>query len=65
MPRRMDALDAAKGEDKDPKCLKCHTIGYGTATGYDKAGRRQAGSPKTSARSAAKPATARARIISP
>ena len=27
-------LDAAKGEDKDPKCLKCHTVGYGTDTGF-------------------------------
>jgi hypothetical protein len=29
----MKALDAAKGEDKNPKCLKCHTTGYGVG-GY-------------------------------
>jgi cytochrome c2 len=30
-------LDSAKGERTNAKCLKCHTTGYGTATGYDKA----------------------------
>jgi hypothetical protein len=31
------ALDSAKGETKNPKCLKCHTTGYG-AGGYDAEG---------------------------
>jgi hypothetical protein len=35
--KSMDALKADKGENKDPKCLKCHTTGYGTDSGYDKA----------------------------
>ncbi|HEY3295564.1 MAG TPA: cytochrome c family protein [bacterium] len=32
----MAALDSAKGETTNPKCLKCHTTGYGKATGFDK-----------------------------
>jgi hypothetical protein len=31
--KSLAALDSAKGENKDPKCLKCHTTGYG-AGGY-------------------------------
>jgi hypothetical protein len=31
------ALDSAKGQTQDPKCLKCHTTGYG-AGGYGTAG---------------------------
>ncbi len=31
----MECLDAEKGEDKNPECLKCHTTGFGTATGYN------------------------------
>jgi len=34
--KAMSVLDSAKGQTKDPTCLKCHTTGYGTATGYDK-----------------------------
>jgi cytochrome c2 len=30
--KSMAALDATKGQDKDPKCLKCHTV-----LGYEKA----------------------------
>ncbi|MFZ5433364.1 MAG: multiheme c-type cytochrome [Calditrichota bacterium] len=32
--KSMASLNAEKGETKDPKCLKCHTTGYGEATGY-------------------------------
>jgi mono/diheme cytochrome c family protein len=39
--KSMSVLDSAKGETKDPKCLKCHTTGYGTATGYDKVANKQ------------------------
>jgi hypothetical protein len=35
------ALDSAKGENKDPKCLKCHTTGYGKDTGFDKVAEKQ------------------------
>jgi len=28
------ALDSAKGERTNEKCLKCHTVGFGTETGY-------------------------------
>jgi hypothetical protein len=35
--KSMAGLDAAKGENKDPKCLKCHTTGYG-AGGYGSEG---------------------------
>ncbi|MCX6600932.1 MAG: multiheme c-type cytochrome, partial [bacterium] len=31
--KSLAALDSAKGENKDPKCLKCHTTGHG-AGGY-------------------------------
>lgn len=31
--KSLAALDSAKGENKDPKCLKCHTTGY-DAGGY-------------------------------
>ena len=31
--KSMAVLNAEKGEDKDPKCLKCHTTGY-AAGGY-------------------------------
>jgi cytochrome c2 len=31
--KALASLDSAKGENKDPKCLKCHTTGYG-AGGY-------------------------------
>jgi cytochrome c2 len=34
----MARLDSAKGETKDPKCLKCHTVGYG-AGGFGEAGK--------------------------
>jgi len=27
-------LDVAKDYSRDPKCLKCHTTGYGTSSGY-------------------------------
>ncbi|MBU1937005.1 cytochrome c family protein [bacterium] len=33
--KAMETLDAEKGEDKNPECLKCHTTGFGTATGYN------------------------------
>jgi hypothetical protein len=33
--KAMETLDAEKGEDKNPECLKCHTVGFGTATGYN------------------------------
>ena len=29
--KSLAALDSAKGENKDPKCLKCHTTGNGAA----------------------------------
>ncbi|MCB9357909.1 MAG: cytochrome c family protein [Calditrichaeota bacterium] len=32
--KAMSKLDPAKGEDKNPECLACHTTGYG-AGGYD------------------------------
>lgn len=32
--KKAAGLDPAKDYTKDPKCLKCHTTGYGTATGY-------------------------------
>jgi hypothetical protein len=35
------ALDSAKGERTNAKCLKCHTTGYGSATGYDKMADKQ------------------------
>lgn len=35
------ALDSAKGERTNAKCLKCHTTGYGTANGYDKVAEKQ------------------------
>lgn len=28
--KAMASLNAEKGEDKDPKCLKCHSTGFGT-----------------------------------
>jgi hypothetical protein len=30
----LSVLDSAKGERSDPKCLKCHTVGFGTETGF-------------------------------
>ena len=33
--KTFELLDAEKGETKDPKCLKCHVIGFGEATGYN------------------------------
>ncbi len=32
--KRSSGLDVKKDYTKDPKCLKCHTTGYGTPTGY-------------------------------
>lgn len=32
--KSMESL-VAKGEDKNPECLACHTTGYGTPSGYD------------------------------
>ena len=32
--KALSVLDSAKGENKDPKCLKCHTTGFGTESGY-------------------------------
>jgi hypothetical protein len=32
--KSMSVLDSAKGERKDPKCLKCHTVGFGKESGY-------------------------------
>jgi hypothetical protein len=34
----MSVLDSAKGERADAKCLKCHTTGLGTETGYKAGG---------------------------
>jgi len=39
--KAMASLNAEKGEDKDPKCLKCHTTGYG-AGGYGAEGMDEA-----------------------
>ncbi|MBU0507784.1 cytochrome c family protein [bacterium] len=39
--KAMASLSAEKGEDKDPKCLKCHTTGYG-AGGYGAEGMEEA-----------------------
>ena len=33
--KSMEVLDAEKGETTNPECLKCHTTGFGTATGYN------------------------------
>jgi hypothetical protein len=30
----MTALNAEKGETKDPKCVKCHVTGFGDTTAY-------------------------------
>ena len=30
----LSVLDSAKGERADAKCLKCHTVGFGTETGF-------------------------------
>lgn len=32
--KAMSTLDASKGQDKDPKCLKCHVVGFGAESGY-------------------------------
>ncbi len=32
--KSMAVLDSTKGETKDPKCLKCHTVGYELPGGY-------------------------------
>jgi len=32
--KTMSKLDPAKGEDKNPECLACHTTGYGTPSGF-------------------------------
>lgn len=32
--KSMETL-VAKGEDKNPECLACHTTGYGTPSGFD------------------------------
>jgi cytochrome c2 len=34
--KSMESLKADKGETTNAKCLKCHTTGYGTDSGYDK-----------------------------
>ena len=39
--KAMASLNTEKGEDKDPKCLKCHTTGYG-AGGYGAEGMDEA-----------------------
>jgi len=38
------ALDSAKGERSDPKCLKCHTTGYGVG-GYGAEGKAEMTAP--------------------
>ncbi len=35
--KSMASLNAEKGETKDPKCLKCHVIGFGEPSGFDPA----------------------------
>lgn len=35
--KALASLDATKAQDKDPKCLKCHTTGYGKG-GYGEKG---------------------------
>ena len=40
-PRRAQALVAAKA-DADPNCIGCHTVGFGTPSGY----RREVGASK-------------------
>jgi hypothetical protein len=32
--KSMTALNAEKGETKDPKCVKCHVTGFGDTTAY-------------------------------
>lgn len=32
--KAISVLDSAKGERSDAKCLKCHTVGFGTDTGF-------------------------------
>jgi hypothetical protein len=32
--KSMASLDSTKGQNKDPKCLACHTTGYGMTGGY-------------------------------
>ena len=34
----LSVLDSAKGERADAKCLKCHTVGFGTETGFKAGG---------------------------
>jgi cytochrome c2 len=36
--KSLSVLDSAKGERSDPKCLKCHTVGFGAETGFKAGG---------------------------